>query len=659
MKLRRREFVGLVGASVASISTSVFSYPGSPGDESYSLEKNGWRLQVTPQGEVVSFTDGKLELLNQHLGNNRPRVVVGGMRPYRCERPSVARRDGSKLVFRYDFPGRDNLSVNYELGLEDLRQGTVTLEQKVGIEAARKINDGVTLVLPRNLQLPFENRRAFLPLKNGIGRRKPILGFESENEYVYSMAGGYDAMGAPQLLAIPMVDEYADQTDLRLTHCTDPYFTSYFYLAHGEKAGKFDCVYLGQVGVEKEERVVYTGLHRGGEKGAMEVFYATSLGDVKPGPDWQHEVAMVDYDYMSRNGQGWFTDIDALTKLIAPEDRSKVFLALHGWYGYIGQYAFDWRKGVFFKEWTAFPSALDSQFQSLAGSPDNGMGYGWHEDSVRAARPVPMSLADMHRRIRYAKDRGFRVGIYYADGPNASDGVYEIYDPNKVLHWGGWVGPDTRGRTYAQNPLHPEVREFFIKYMQALLSEYGKEVDGFIWDEVNQVGASDLGPEAAPGYASRGMMTLVKEVAAMVADFSPQLAFYSSDSIGAWGASDRVPYALVAHGTYQDTACTPAAWPYGLFPNFRNVIWSCNWAPITRFEYSRYGVETFNVPVPISNGPSGGDDIGIGYMTAEQQKNIMGLFNKRKQRRMDISWIEEEAWNPKYQGGEVKFKWNL
>ena len=567
-------------------------------------------------------------------------------------------------MFQYDFSGQHNFSVSHELELVDLPRDMLALKQKVGIAAARKINEGVTLVLPRNLQLPFENRKVFLPLKNGIGRRKPILGFESENEYVYCMAGGFEALGKPQLLAIPMVDEYADQTELRLTHCADPYFTSYFYPPHGGKVGRFDCVYLGQVGVEKEERVIYTGLHRGGEKGAMEVFYATLLSGVKPGPDWQHEVAMVDYDYFSKNGQGWFTDIDALTKLIAPEDRSKVFLALHGWYGYIGQYAFDWRKGAFFKEWIAFPNALDPHFQSLADVPYGGTeGYNWQKNSVKATRPVPMSLAEMHRRIHYAKDKGFRVGIYYADGTNASDGVKEIYDPSKVLRWGGWEGPDTKGKTYAQNPLHPEVREFFVKYIRALLDEYGREVDGFIWDEPFTVGTTDLGPEAAPGYASRGMMTLMKEVAATVADFSPALAFFSSDDIGLfWGRPDQpsfgVPYALVTHGTYQDSACAPAAWPYGLFPNYRNVLWSCNWAPVTRFNYSRYAVETFNVPVPISNGAAG-DDIGIGEMTAEQQRRIMELFDKRKKERMDISWIDEEPWNPQYQGKPVEFKWSL
>jgi len=659
MKLRRREFMGLVGAAMATGSTSLAGFSGFPGEATLDVEKNGWRMQVTAAGEIVSFTDGKLELLNRRLGNNRPRVVVGGSRQYLCERPAVSRREGSGLLFRYDFSGRDNFSVNYELALAGTSQGLVTLNQRVGIQSPAKIKENVSLVLPKNIQLPFENRKVFLPMKDGIGRHKPLLGYESDDEYVYAMAGSYKTMGKPQRLAIPMADEYADRTDLRLAHCADPYFSSYFYLPHGEKAGNFNCLFLGEVGIEKEERVVYTGLHRGGGKAAMQVFYETALGEVETGADWQHEVAMVDYDYLSKNGEGWFRDIDALVKLIAPAERSKIFLALHGWYDYVGQYAFDWRKGAFFKEWTAFPNALDPKFQLLSNAPDNGTGYIWKKKPVRAMRPVPMSLADMHRRIHYAKDKGFRVGIYYADGTNACEGVKATYDPSKVLHWGGWQGPDTKGRTYAQNPLHPEVREFYLKYIQALLDEYGREVDGFIWDETFVISRDALGPAAAPGYASRGMMTLVREVAATVAGFRPHLAFFASDCIGPGLSFDQaVPYALAAHGTYQDTACAPAVWPYGLFPNYRNVLWSCNWAPVTRFKYSRYAVETFTVPVPISNGAFG-DDIGISDMTAEEQKNIMALFNKRKNERMEIGWIEEEPRNLEYLGKDVKLKWSL
>ncbi len=643
---------------MASLSASSFAGASEAANENEILEMGGWHLQVTPAGEIISFTDGKTELVNRRLGDNRPQIVIGGMRAYRCERPSSARREGPKLLFQYYFSGRENFSVNYELELGALAQGSVTLKQKVGIQAPKKIRENVKLLLPCNIQLPSENRKVFLPLKNGIGRRKRILGYESENEYVYAMAGTYEAIAKPQLLAIPMVDEYADPTDLRLTHCADPYFSSYFCLPHGDKGGNFNCVYMGQVGLEKEERTVYTGVHRGGEKGAMEVFYASSLADVKSGPDWQHEVAMVDYDYLSKNGRGWFSDIDALARLLAPEDRRKVFLALHGWYDYLGQYSFDARNELFFKEWTAFSNASDPHFQSLPDAPDNGSGLIWPKDAVKAMRPVPMSLEDMHRRIRYAKDKGLRVGIYFADGMNACDGLKEIYDPSKVLHWGGWEGPDTAGKTYTQNPLHPDVRQFYLKYTQALLDEYGKEVDGFVWDETFTVGPNELGPAAAPGYASRGMMTLAKEIAAMVAGFSTQLAFFASDDIGAFHQYEQaVPYCLVTQGTYQDSWCTPTGWSYGLFPNYRNVLWSCNWWPVQRFEYSRYGVETFNVPVPISNGF--GDFAGIGDLSADQRKKILDLFNNRKQKRMQISWIEDEPRNPTYQAREVEFKWSL
>ncbi len=662
-KLDRREFIALVGASVIPSSARLFGAVSANLDAPATLERNGWRLQVAPDGEIVSFTDGSLELVNRRLGNSRPQVVVADQRQYSCERPSVARREGAALIFQYDFTGQENFSVNYALELQDLEPGIVTLKQQVGIHAAPKISAAVQLLLPRNIQLPFESRKVFLPLKNGIGRRKSIQGFESENEYLYSMAGGTSFIGKPQSLAIPMVDEYADAASLRLTHSTDPYFSSYFFLAHGEKSGIFNCTYPAEVGVAKEERVLYTALHRGDEKTAMQVFYATSLAEVKPGPDWLHEVAMVDYDYLSKNGQGWFRDIDALAKMIPPPDRGKVFLALHGWYDCVGQYAFDWRRGEFFKEWTAFPSALEPSVQALADLPPDAAGYRragliWPKQSVKAMRPVPMSLAEMHRRIRFAKDKGFRVGIYYADGPNACEGAKEVFDPSKVLRWGGWEGPDTKGRTYVQNPLHPEVREFYQRYIQGLLEEYGKEVDGFIWDETF-IGPQELGPASMPGYASRALMTLVKDVAAAVAKFSPQLAFLASDDIGAWQANDEgVPYCLVAHGTYQDSWCTPEGWSYELFPNYRNTLWSCNWAPLTRFEYSRYAVETFRVPVPISNGAFG-DDIGFGDMTPAQQKKFLDLFDQRKRVRMDIAWVTEEPWQPRYQGRQVEFKWSL
>jgi hypothetical protein len=662
MNIGRREFMEVLGASLASLSLQ-----GAQGEvRAETLEKGGWRLQVTSVGDIVSFTDGRSELIDRRLGDSRPRVVIGGQfydldvetRQYACERPSSSHREDSKLVFQYDFSGRDTFSVSYEVELIDLPDGMVALKQKIGLQAPTRIKQDVELVLPRNIRLPFENRKVFLPLKNGIGRRQSVRGFGSDNEYLYSMAGACKRIVKPQWLAIPMVDEYCDQANLRLTHCADPYFTSDFILPYRDRGGETNCTYLAQVGTQKEERLVYTALHHGGEKEAMTAFYATSLADVRPGPDWLHDVAMVGADDFSKNGAGWFKDVDTLEKLIAPADRHKVFLGLEGWMDYFGRYAFDWRKGVFDEEWTVFPRALDVHLDPLADLPDNGTEIMFHKRSLQALRPVRTSRADIHRRIRYAKDKGFRVGMYYADGTNAGDGLKETYAPDKVLHWGGWGGPETSGRTYGQNPLHPEVREFYRKYIGALLDEYGKEVDGFIWDESFVVAPNELGPDATPGYAGQGMMTLMKEVAADVASFSSQLAFFASDDIGAARQFEQAaPYALVTHGTYQDSWCSASAWPYGLFPNYRNILWSHNWAPVTRFQYSRYGVETFAVPVPWSVSYVG-DDIGISEMTAQQQKQIKDLFEKRKLERMEISWIEEGTANPEYQGKDVA-RWTL
>jgi hypothetical protein len=88
------------------------------------------------------------------------------------------------------------------------------------------------------------------------------------------------------------------------------------------------------------------------------------------------------------------------------------------------------------------------------------------------------------------------------------------------------------------------------------------------------------------------------------------------------------------------------------------VLWSCNWAPVTRFVYTRYGVETFGVPVALSNGAFG-DDIGISEMTSTQQKAVMQLFNQRKLKPMQIGWVEEVPWNMIYKDRAVGLKWEL
>jgi len=82
--------------------------------------------------------------------------------------------------------------------------------------------------------------------------------------------------------------------------------------------------------------------------------------------------------------------------------------------------------------------------------------------------------------------------------------------------------------------------------------------------------------------------------------------------------------ALVADGCYQDSWCAPEAWPYGLFPTYRNVLWSCNWHPVTHYEWTRHGVEVFGVPAVVTDG--WGDDRYLRDYPLEVQRGLQGLF---------------------------------
>lgn len=655
MKIGRREFVEVLGTSTF-ISPYVFGTSASNTTE--TLERNGWQLKVSPTGDIVSLQNGKVELINSRLGENHPRILFLGKRYYVCNQPKSSRREGPKLCFQYVFSDPFSFSVDYEIELHPLKEGLTNLRQKIKINAPTAIRERVKLVLPRNLQLPFADRKVFLPLKNGIGRRQQVGDLDNEDEYLFQLAGEFEG-GKPQALAIPMVDEYSNQTDLHLTLSADPYFSSYFSLPFGDRIGQFHCIYPAAIGIQgSEERVLSTGLHFGDTRKAMSVFYECSLEDVKRGPEWLHDVAMVDYDYLSKNGAGWFADINKLDELVPRRDREKVFLALHGWYDLVGRYSYDFRNRTLDKRWLAFPSALDPDVQAYGDAPEEWTEHYWHKRSVSKMRPVDMSISEMHRRIQFAKEKGFRVGLYFADGLCACTGAKDIYDPSKILTQGGWKGPDTKGKTYQQSPLHPTVRDFYRSYLQALISEYGTELDGLIWDETFYINPGEQGAGAYPGFADRAMMTLVQELSTLTGNFNSQLAFLTSDVIGVRGWNQKAPYGLVAHGTYQDSGCRPEAWPYGLFPNFWNVLWSCNWVPVNNFRFTEYAVETFDVPVAISNGAFG-DDIGISDMNPQQLRKIMDLFEKRKERRMQIGWIEENQCKPTYEGKPITYRWSL
>ncbi len=129
--------------------------------------------------------------------------------------------------------------------------------------------------------------------------------------------------------------------------------------------------------------------------------------------------------------------------------------------------------------------------------------------------------------------------------------------------------------------------------------------------------SGQLGSEGAPGYADRAMMRLARELSRLVEDYNRkhkrQIAFLTSDCLGAFGQEIKGPYALVAHGTFQDSWCKPQAWSYGIFSNYRNVLWSCCWWPLTKWAWIDFAVRQYQAPVSLSNGY--GNDKGLSEMT--------------------------------------------
>jgi hypothetical protein len=550
-------------------------------------------------------------------------------------RPVAVSRHAHGFLFSYRWPDAPGIEVDLQHSLSS-EKGAWTWRREFQIRSEEKITSDLTVSLESGL--PGLPRDTWLPLVNGVGAP---LG--TNHAVAYRLAGSLPAPGA--LLALPMVTVPTPQASSRerpgrIMLAADACFSVLF------TPTTFEWTYPEKAGLEngREQRTIVVTRHRGSPDQSLDCFFRTVLADVPAGPKWLHEIALVDYDYLSDQGRGWFHDIDVLTTALPKSDRDKVLLCLHGWHDFLGRYCFDRKAGKLDSEWTAF-----SSYEAARKAPAFGE-IGGERVSLGFAncKPVKMSLADVHARLTYARERGFRVGLYFADGVNAGDGLPD-FDPSCVLRWGGWQGPDSKGRSYFQNPLHPKVRAFYLDYARVLLAEFRPEIDALNWDETFHIPPGQLGSEGAPGYADRAMMRLTRDLSRVVENFNRehrrQVAFLTSDCLGAFGTETKAPYALVAHGTYQDSWCQPAAWSCGIFSNYRNVLWSCCWWPVTKWSWIDFGVRQYQAPVSLSNG--WGDDKGFAEMSDEQRARALALFKWRKDKPTELRWFTQLLAYPK------------
>jgi hypothetical protein len=524
--------------------------------------------------------------------------------------PQVTQPDAKrmKLVYSVSAPEGTALKVVRELTLTP-REGDTDLVEEFQLTPEKPIATDLEITRPFTIAgtKPSPAASAVCPLFNGWARSSSLSGQPLSAAYQLGTV-----VGARDRLALPVVQLDAEGA-WRAALSADCRFSAAFNAsAAGEKAvqGAVQYRYSGRKvpvkGTETRTFALWLAPAPPTDEPfgkAMDSFFRLNLADVPPGPKWLHEIAMVYYDYLSENGAGWEKDMQELARLVKPEERHRMALCFHGWYETIGGYGYDDSTGKMKTEWTA----------------------------MDRTRKVNLTQDEVKRRLRLAKQFGFRVLWYFADGVLQDSGAPfpGCYYPD--WDWrdeagnvkGGWQGPDTWGRTHVRNPAHPEVAKWYGRYLKALLEAYGPEVDGFVWDETGYIGLGLTTQKPEPAYCDRAMLDLMKALRQQVKAADPEKVFLASDCT--WGG--HANYAMMADGTYQDTWCKPDRWSYGLFPNWRNVLWSCNWQSVSHFSWTKWGVENLGTPVSLSNGY--GDDKGPSEWTPEFAEAVVALFHKR------------------------------
>jgi hypothetical protein len=588
-----------------------------------SITNGTWTLELSEDGHPLGLHDGATQLAVSQkeaalcellFGSPERKVVVASAHSTRKTRSSA------HFETSLDLGTQMRLRFSYEIREPD-NQGSAILCRA---ELIPEIPLGADLHLKWfcGIRHPGPGASLFAPLFDGRGLRSDR---QKRTHWHYICAGGWGGETRSERLALPMVDEGSRDGRLHVAYFADPFFSTGLALPQEESPEVFQSQFVADAGGNQfPERIFGVYLHRGSAETALEGFFRYGMENSSPGPAWLHDIAMVHYDFFSENGEGWFRDIDRLVELFGAEDRSRIALTLHGWYDLLGRYCFDEKAKRFDRRWRV----------------------------MRGGEGQELSLGEIHKRLAYAKERGFRVLLYFADGL-AIDSAAPNYDaslvfrePDGSLRRHYWSGPDTSAQTYIMDPLQPRVQDFLRHYMGALLAEFGDEIDGLNWDETFTIKVGDISRGQPPGYTSRAFMLLCKELRDMVKAENPEIAFLASDCTqlslpledGSYWSTNAAQNALVFDGTYQDSQCYPAAWQYGLFPNYRNVLWSCNWKPVENFEWTKLGVRAYGAPVAISNG--WGEDKGVARYSEEEIRKLIQLFQERKAQPGRVRWIE-------------------
>jgi hypothetical protein len=568
-------------------------------------------------GDTVIQLDGKGEgaLLTHFFPSNDVEAL---------RHPKLSMPEDGSLILNYEVKALEGAHLDIERQVHSrIERDGIALIETFTISPSRPLTNDVEFEFPFALSFPTNNAGPSMlcPLKNGWAKSFPLNEGETQVEY---RLGSFISGKETPALALPFV--LLPGWGGGAAIFADPMFSTLFSLRAG--AGRVEGTLrfryaASQVplsGPETRTFVIWLPSARRAAQqfpATVDTWFRLMLPDVPPGPKWLHEIAMVGYDFLSDDGKGWDRDVRLLADWIKPSERHCVALCLHGWYDALGSYCYDTQTRRMKEQWVAF----------------------------ERTRKVSFTQAELKRRLRLAHDFGFRVLLYFADGVAADSGVPGYRDDwafrdangNRI---GGWQGPDTFGPTYMRDLGKPEVISWHTNYLAALLQTYGADIDGLNWDETFHAGLGQISRAPCPAYCDRTMMTLVKTLTRQLHAFDPQKVFLASDCIGVYGWTNVPGYGMMADGTYQDTHCDCVAWSYGLFPNWRNTLWSCNWDAVVHFERTRWGVRKFGAPVAISNGWD--NDCGPSEWSPRQRDAFLRLFRERLKMDAPVRFFTED-----------------
>jgi len=557
--------------------------------------------------------------------------------------------------------GHADLQIFYTVSFIDMNitAAAALLEQNVSLSAlvdGCAPGDFLAIALPRAITLAGEASRSGGMFERHLsthlisGEALDVASATSGtyNNVVFVSAGARwrapdkNAPESPYLFSVPAMDEYlastskGENSNLVLTTLCDPYHLTNFELGYASNQSRWsfalNCSDVN-IGCFMDEPILkrsfYTTIADTGDisvDARMQRLYATALAHIPPAPSWTKEIALTDYDYFSPlppSINGFEADMDALAAKIPIDKRGSVAVCIHGWYGLIGQYTLATINGTALLDtWTVFP---------------DGAGY-MNKVTKLPMGPITMTKQGIHQRINKAKGYGFRVLLYFADGLNSCEGVPFWQDQVELTTYSGgeWKGPDSIGRLFARNPLHPRTFQEFTNLATGILIEYGKSIDGLVWDETFELVNDQPGvAESAPGYAGKGMMKLIEAVASIV--HTSTLCTQCVLLVAGCMVQMSMPNALLSDGTYEDVGLNVAAAPYGVLPNWRNALWECGWNDVSSIPEKREeGMVEFNVPVGISNGWV--DYVGFANMTEEEKDYFVGLALMNHTNRTGPRW---------------------